>query len=237
MGLLVTLLYRARALRPYLGFKGLKVPVTGAHVTRPVWKHLWKGDYEAPEILALQNLVRDGDVILEMGSGMGVVSAVASRLAENVHIEAYEANPTLIERIKDLHQINKIDNITVHNAILLPTSDETSRHLNLHENFTESSIVEGINSQSSVEVPVKDFRQVLQDVKPTVFMCDIEGGEEELFQGIDLSGIRAVILELHPKVISRAAIKAIYDTCARAGLYPRIEWSTEQVVAFERVEG
>lgn len=235
MGLYITTLYKARRLRPVLHFKGLKVPVTGPHISRSVWKHLWKGGYEAPEIFALQRLLKSGDTVLELGTGMGVVSAVAAKMHPNITVEAYEANPALIEPIHNLHKMNAITNINVNNAILLPTDTESVRKFNLHKNFTESSIRDGISSANSVDVPVQDFRAVLNKIRPDVFVCDIEGGEEEVFVEADLNGIRAVVLELHPEIVSRAAIKMIFDVCARAGLYPRIEYSSERVVAFEKV--
>lgn len=235
MGLYFSTLYKARSLRPVLRFRGLKVPVSGPHISRSVWKHLWKGDYEAPEIFALQNLLKSGDSVLELGTGMGVVSSIAAKLHPDIKIEAYEANPALIEPIRSLHKMNRITNINIHNAILLPTENQTFRKFNLHEKFTESSIKEEISSIRSIDVPVQDFRTVLNKIRPDVLVCDIEGGEEELFVGVDLRGIRAVVLELHPEVVSRPAIKVIFDVCARAGLYPRIEYSSERVVAFEKV--
>lgn len=235
MGLLISTLYGARALRPALNFRGINVPVTGDHVSRTVWKHIWKGGYERPEIEALLGLMRDGDRILELGTGMGIVSGVAATARPSVQIEAYEANPALIPAIHKLHQMNGISNVTVNNAILLPTDDTTPIRFNLHRNFTESSISDAIESRDFVEVERRDFRRVLADFQPDILVCDIEGGEEELFKGVALKGLRALIIELHPKIISREATRRIYDLCAEAGLYPRIELSAQQVVAFERI--
>lgn len=236
MGLLITAMHRARALKPVLNFRGLKVPVTGPHVSRTVWKHLWKGGYERPELDALSALVRPGDRILELGTGMGIVSGVVAHANPQVQIEAYEANPALIDAIRQLHEMNGITNVTPHNAVLLPTDDETPIRFNLHENFTESSISDRVTAQGAVEVPVRDMRKVLAEFRPDILVCDIEGGEEALFDGITLDGLRALVIEFHPKLISRAATKRIFDLCAAAQLYPRIELSSALVVAFERVE-
>jgi len=236
MGILSTLLYRTRSMWPPLKFNGLLVPVAGDHISLQIWKTLWKQCYEGPEILAVNQLVKPGDKILEMGSGIGVVSAIASKISPDIQIEAYEANPSLIKFIQHLHKLNDIENVHVNNAILLPTNKETSRKLNLRTHFTESSILDAIESEQSVEIPVKDFRKVLKDFRPDVLICDIEGGEEELFNGIDLSGFRAIILEIHPHLISRKTIKRIYNLCAHSNLYPCIEYSGAQVVAFERIE-
>ncbi|WP_322867192.1 FkbM family methyltransferase [Aquicoccus sp. G2-2] len=236
MGILITALHKARILHPVLNFRGIKVPVAGDHISRTLWKHIWKGGYEGPEIEALSSLIRPGDRILELGTGMGLVSGVAANLHPDVKIEAYEANPALIPAIHKLHELNGITNINVNNAILLPTDDTTPIRFNLHENFTMSSIKNTIDSSGYVEVERRDFRKVLSEFRPDILACDIEGGEEELFTGVTLQGLRSLIIEFHPKLISRSAVKRIYDLCADAGLYPRIELSSLQVVAFDKID-
>lgn len=236
MGILISALYRSRHIWPVLRFRGLSVPVNGPHVSRPVWKHIWRGTYEAPELDALDQLVRPGDRVLELGCGMGLVSGALAKRLPDLAIRSYEANPVMIPVIRDLHARNGIANVDIRNAILLPAPTEPVRRLNLHQNFTESSIMAGIASETGVEVPVQDFNAELADFRPDVLVCDIEGAEEELFRGVSLAGLRGLVLELHPALVSRAAIAAIFDSCAAAGLYPRIEWSRKQVVAFERVD-
>lgn len=86
MGIGVTALYKLRSLRPVLDFRGLKVPVAGIHVTRTVWKHLFKGGYERPEIEAMLALTRPCDRILELGTGMGIVSGVDDVTAPRRHL-------------------------------------------------------------------------------------------------------------------------------------------------------
>ena len=227
--------FRFRKFYPTLRFRNLVVPVDGPHISPTVFKHLWKGGYEKPEIDALSALLCENDRVLELGAGMGIVSGVVAQHKKNLSFQSYEANPDLIRPIKHLHKLNGIVNIDVRNEILLPTSDATPIRFNIHENFTESSLNENVQSESSVEVPVRDFRKVLEEFAPNILVCDIEGAEAELFQDVDLSGLRALVIELHPRLISRQATKKIYDLCMQAGLYPRVELSSHQVVAFEQV--
>ncbi|SFS90320.1 hypothetical protein SAMN04488040_2343 [Sulfitobacter marinus] len=53
--------------------------------------------------------------------------------------------------------------------------------------------------------------------------------------GSDPLGLRTLVLELHPNVISRAAMKRISEACVTPNLYPRVELSTRQVIAFKRI--
>lgn len=236
MGILVSTLYRTRAFRPNLKFRNLTVPVDGEHVTRTVWKHLWKGGYERPEIEASLALLRPGDRVLELGTGMGVVSGVLAKSDKTVTIQTFEANPYLGAAIAKLHQMNGIENVIASNSVLFPSAskDETI-NFNLHENFTESSI-QDIQSSTSTEVPVQDFQSTFDAFSPDIMVCDIEGSEGKLFDGISLKGLRALVIELHPKLNTRNDVKRIYDTCSEAGLYPRVDLSDLQVEVFERID-
>ncbi|WIY25977.1 FkbM family methyltransferase [Parasedimentitalea psychrophila] len=216
---------------------GLTVPLEGDHITRPIFDQLsWVG-YETPEIEALLALVRSGDRILEAGVGLGVVSALAAKHFPDAKIRSYEANPMLIAPIQDLYRRNGLTTIDLRNEILVRgVAGDSHRTFYIHESFAESSLLEPEGGAASVvSVPTENFEHVLSEFAPDVLVIDIEGGEEELLCAVDLTEIRVLVLELHPKVVSRQGIKEIYDSCAAAGLYPRCDLSTGNVVAFEKV--
>ncbi|MBZ0122689.1 MAG: FkbM family methyltransferase [Roseovarius sp.] len=220
----------------HVTYRGIEVPVHGPHVIRPIKEELMTGRYEVPEITALQALLRPGDRMLEIGGGLGVVSALAARAMPDVTIESYEANPALIAAIDELHKKNGLRGIALHNRILVQGGGGGERAFHLHRSFAESSVVPGEGKDRSVAVPTEDFAAKLGSFRPHVLVVDIEGGEDELLSGADLAGLRAMVLELHPRIIDRAAEKRIFDACAAAGLYPRYDLSTANVVAFERVD-
>ena len=219
-----------------LPFHGLRVPVSGAHVTKPVWKHVWRLDYERPELLALSALMHPGDRVLELGAGMGLVSGVMAKRHPQARFTSYEANPALAEVIAGLHRMNGIGNVDLRSAILAPTDQGNTRRFRLHRNFTESSLVAASADVSEVEVAVHDPAEVMAELRPDLLLCDIEGAEEELIPVLPLDGLRAAVIELHPHIVSRAGMARIFRSFLDAGLVPVVECSTETVVAFERVD-
>lgn len=219
-----------------INYRGLRVPVSVAHMPLPIFMQIADDNYEAPEIGAASGLVRDGDRILELGTGLGIVSGLISRMAKGLDIRSYEANPTLLPHIQNLHAMNGITNVHVQNAMLEPDPSSDTRTFHLHKYFAEGSIHQTEKSRDAIEVPVHDLNAVIDDFGPTVLICDIEGAEEVVIPKCNLSTLRALVLELHPKVVSRNGIKQIFDACIAAGLYPRVELSTEQVVAFDRID-
>lgn len=219
-----------------LTYRGLKVPTKGGHVSRGVWKALYRGRYELPEIEALFALLRPKDRLLELGTGMGVVSGLAAQSHPQLQVMTYEANPAMIPVIAELHRLNAITNVQVVNAVLTRSETPGIRNFYLSKSFAVGSLLPNGTTQESVEVAACRLEDVLRDFRPDVLLCDIEGGEAELFSGQNIKGLRAVIVELHPGVIGRRAEAAIYDSMAASGLYPRIELCSGTVVAFESVQ-
>lgn len=217
-------------------YRGLDVPITGPHIIKNIIDELMAGRYELPEIEALSRLMRPGDRVLEVGVGLGVVSGLAAKAVPDAQIECFEANPELIDPIRELHALNGLTNITLHNAILVRGPGGESRDFHLHRSFAEGSLIQTSGTVRTVQVPTVSFEEKLAGFAPDILVVDIEGGEDELLSGLDLSGLRALVLELHPAVISRAAEARIHAACLAAGLYPRVELCSANVVAFETVD-
>lgn len=234
MPLLQRAIYKMRSkfLR-HVMYRDLKVPVHGTHVILPIKLQLLSNRYEAPEINALLKLLRPSDKVLELGVGLGVVSGLAAKACPDCEILSFEANPNLIDPIKELHKINKIDSVKITNAILVSKGGGQTREFFIHRSFAEGSLFSSSETVRSVKVDTINIKEVLSSFQPDILVIDIEGGESELFSNLDLTGVRCLVIELHPKIISRSDEIRIFKVCAQAGLYPRIELSSENVVAFE----
>ena len=79
-------------------------------------------------------------------------------------------------------------------------------------------VLEGEEDPSSIKVDVLNAKTVFKDIKPTVLICDIEGAEADLIPKLDLSGLRAAILETHPQWIGPEGINAVFKAFMDAGL-------------------
>lgn len=202
----------------------------------PIFKQLLEDDYEDPELMAAEGLIRKDDRVLELGTGLGIVSALISRMAPGIAIHSFEGNPSLLPHITQLHQCNGINSVRVTNAILEPHPSSNVRNFHIHKYFSEGSIYKSKLSNSIIEVPVVDIDILMRDFMPTILICDIEGAEELVIPDCDLSTLRGIVLELHPNLVSQAGVNRIYDALSSARLYPNTELSSKQVVAFERID-
>lgn len=224
--------------REYVAYRGLKVPTNRAGMRGDVFLALCRNYYEAPEIEGIKHAVRDGDRVLELGSGMAIVTALAGRAAgQNGRVLSFEANATLIPDSLKFLQDHDISNVEIRNAVLVPdATGGATRSFHISRSFASSSLLDSSNNRTEdiVDVPAIAINEVMSEFQPNVLLCDIEGGEFELIPALDATGLKAVVMELHPDRLSEDQIKTIYDALEKQGLMPSDLQLGGTVVLFER---
>lgn len=195
---------------------------------------LLEDGYELKESVAVLKLIKPGDVVMEVGGGIGYMSSLVATQTKAERVHSIEANPGLISYIQSVHQANNIKNATIENAVLGEESGEATFYV--RRNFLSSSLdpMDGSGVVEEHTVPALDTNETIKRISPSVLICDIEGGEFELIPAMDLSGFRAALIELHPQLIGKKGVKKVFGAMHRAGLtyFPR--WSDAKVVCFRR---
>ena len=217
--------------------RGMHIPFDPAIIDRKMRRRLRRGDYERREVEAVKALVRPDDVVIELGGGIGYMSTYMAHNRKVAQLHTYEANPDLIAFMRRMHALNKVENVTIHNALLGPRKGKANFHL--REDFLASSLKEnpaGISSPvTRVEkIPVENARTAFREIQPSFLVCDIEGAEADILPLPDLKGLRGAVIELHPQWIGAAGVAAVFQAMMAAGLtfFPRV--SNKKVVAFLR---
>ncbi|PRY93751.1 FkbM family methyltransferase [Hasllibacter halocynthiae] len=190
------------------------------------------GRYEGQEIAGALALVREGDRVLELGAGIGVVGATVALARGPSAVLSFEANPALIPSIEALHAANGLTNVELRHAVLDASPDRpATRPFAVHASYLGSSLG---GAGRRVDVPTAGWDDVVGALRPDVLICDIEGGEAELLGRVDLSGIRAAVVEFHPGAYGVAGMRACKRALREAGLEPVKDLSTRTVWAAER---
>ncbi len=217
-----------------LVYQGLTVTVRRNGMSLPIFQQLYDNLYEVPEIKGLNAVIQDGDKVLELGSGLGIITALAARKAGSGRVVSYEANPGMIADTRAFLAANNVTSVDLRPGVLVPedVAPGATRMFYLHASFAESSLK--YTAGKGVEVPATSLPQVMAEFRPDVLLCDIEGAEAELLAGIDASHLRAAVIEFHPAVLNRAEVASIYDAFAKHRLYPAIELSSGTVVVFTK---
>lgn len=204
-------------------------------MTPRVRRLLRNGTYEIKEARALHYLIRSGDRVLELGGGLGYLSAKARQLGAS-EVTVVEANPELVQYIQRQHATNNINSIMVLHG-LASAQDGPNKKVYLRRNFLASSARADIHPdriETSVLVPCFGINQLIDRSRPDVLICDIEGAEVDVLSAADLTGLRSAIVELHPQWIGSTGVAAVFDAFSRAGMTYCAKGSHGKVVVFER---
>ena len=179
---------------------GLNVPVS-AFLNDKRIERLNAGRYEGQEIKGALHVIREGDNVLELGAGIGVVGATAALNNKPAQVISFEANPNLIPVINQLYTANGLSHlISVRNQVLAsdPAAPETMTFY-VHNSYLGSSLGgDPRRAKEVVDVPVCRWKELMVELKPDVILMDIEGGELAILEHADLSSVRAIVIEFHP---------------------------------------
>ena len=205
-------------------YQGLTVPLTRTGMNSEIILAMKREGYEDPEIRGLKRALCSGDKVLELGSGLGIVTALAGRaVGPKGKVLSFEANATMIHDTKDFLAAHGISNVELRHSVLVPKAEkDETRDFHLTGSFASSSLLsnETKKDRGTVSVPAVQLNDVVAEFEPDVLVCDIEGGELELIPALDASALRAVVMELHPDRLSNAQLAEIDAALAAHGLHP-----------------
>ncbi|MCL6705551.1 FkbM family methyltransferase [Pseudomonas sp. R2.Fl] len=217
--------------------RGVKFPEDSNIISPRVRESIVAGRYESKEATQVEKLIKEGDRILEIGSGLGFISTIAARDPRTESILCYEADPRLIGYIKSVHELNGIQKTAVRNAALTTDLSYSELTFYIRKNFWGSSFSKTAGEyQSTAVVPTQSFNEVIQEFRPTFIVCDIEGAEVELFMNADLPGVTRVLMEIHSRVVGRAGIKRLFDAMSARDFHYDEFHSHGSVVLFSHVQ-
>ncbi|QIF02950.1 FkbM family methyltransferase [Roseimicrobium sp. ORNL1] len=229
--------YRESRLERHLGgvdvlhVQGVELNVTGLSISMK--KLLISGGFEKAETEVARSLVQPGDRILDLGAGLGFVGLYAMKFLAAAQITAVEANPNTFELLKDNYGRNKVSADFVHAAA--GSVDGTLR-LSISGDFWEDRVADGERGATGDvrEVPAVSFETLFKQYgnRMDVLMMDIEGAEVGAVHTTIPGGVRSVIIEIHPDLLSKEQVGDVTNWLVRQGY--RLVNSWGRVLGFER---
>ncbi len=186
-------------------------------------KDYWLGTYEMPLQEAIQDWVKTGWTVFDVGANVGYVSLLLARqVGAQGHVTAFEALPANVERLKTNLEINALaDLITIvpqavsrENGVArfqVGVSDDTGR--------LEGSAGRLAPGSTSIEVPtlgLDDYIYGDGHAAPQAIKMDIEGGEV-----LAIGGMRRLLKEARPllmiEIHSEGAAEVVWGTLTNTG--------------------
>jgi FkbM family methyltransferase len=225
------LIYQYRiTLRPIVSIEGVRIRV-GPHMSRRVEQAISRGGYERDELRLIGMVVSPSDVVLEVGAGLGVVSAYCAKRLGSNRVFAFEANPDLEPRIRETYALNNVEPTLEMCAIRAIAGRVTLYRTN---HLFSSSLIQRNPAALPIEVPGKALSYVVEKIRPTLLIVDVEGAEGELFDRAQLPGVTKIMLELHERVIGKAKAQQVRGALADLGFREDRGLSSREHVVLRR---
>ncbi len=217
-----------------LKLDSIVVPLNATAELRQVRRRVYAGRYEDPERRSIKALVRADDSVLEIGAGVGIVSAsIASLLGKGGRLTTYEANPNLERSIIAIAEAN---NFAYRPRIASVGRDKGHIQFYVNDQTFESSSTHdrGRGIQSKISVPQHSLQEIFDEVHPTVLVIDIEGAESNVLSWTFPSTLRAICVEFHPHIVGDGEVTRLVKSLLNQDFNLLLDQSDERVFAFSR---
>jgi FkbM family methyltransferase len=199
--------------------------------------------YEAPEARALMTHLRHDDRVLELGAGAGFLGAMSAGIVGVANVCGVEASPRMVEVARANHALNEAEGLDLRwGAAVHDSFRAESVSFTMRPQFWGSSLATPVGEARArvVDVPAIRLGELLRERQPSVLICDIEGGELDLFAkplpGLKgLGSLRLVVMEIHPGAYGKIGVKRIFDGLSAAGMTYCPRGSAGGTIVFHKV--
>lgn len=185
--------------------EGVILPL-GEHLSDTLVEALFGGGYEQAELRTIMSKLDTSDIVMEIGSGIGLVSFWCAKQIGSQHVFTYEANQALEPIIRRTYEMNGVSPSL---EICLLSDTEGDQSFYVEKDFWKSSLIRPGADAKEIKVSKCVLNEEIKRISPTFLIVDIEGGEYELFQYIDLHTIKKIAIELHTIYLGQEKVNEI----------------------------
>ena len=222
--------YRKLTRPEIINIGGIRIPVD-EEASGGLLNAFYGGYYERDELRLVKCTLQPDDVVMELGTGIGLLSAYCAAKIGSERVFTYEANPSLKDKIRSTYRLNHVSP-SVEFCILGDRCGEQTFYPS--KNFWASSTIQRNSRNHAIRVPMKSFNEETRRINPTFLIMDIEGGEYELMQYADLHNIRNVLMELHRGFIGEEKADFVLSALQKSGFRINEELSHKQNLLLQR---
>lgn len=205
---------------------GVEVP-QGAHLTPEMIHALQDGSFAAAKVRSALATIRPDDRVLHLGAGPGAVSAAIARNCRPAAILSFERDLRLVSHARMLHRHNGLDDRIAlrHGEVVADPCAPADR---------DPSCAMSADRWPG-DVPVTCYDRLRRSYLHNVIVMDIDGAERVFLRHANLSGVRVVLIDLHPGLYGREGLRDCRRALNRAGYERDIGLSAAEADVFRRV--
>lgn len=209
---------------------GIKLLV-GDYMSSYMKEVLRSGDYDKEGLRIVSHQLKPTDRVLEIGTGIGLLSAYCAKRLGSERVYTYEANPELESPIRNVYAINKVEPKL---SMCMLGEGEGTKAFYLMPDFWASSQIKLSSDARKITVPLKSLNAELRATKASFLIIDIEGGEYELIMSADLSQVERIAIEIHRQILGEDKCKEVIERIQSAGFALDSTTKETQVFFFKR---
>lgn len=188
-------------IRGYAEPHGVKIPFDRQLLTYTMRKVLSRWDYETDELNLALPYISSAKNVLDLGGGIGFISARLQQMNNDLHVTSFEANPAVASHYLKVMETNKLARFELMKGVLGDRAKSSSVKFNVPKEFWGGSLTRESENQKTVDVEVFDQVKFLEDHQFDLLMMDIEGGEYEVVDLMDKAYFKAIIAEIHDDIL------------------------------------
>lgn len=146
-------------------------------------KYYWLGTYEPRVLQEIARCLRPGATYWDVGSHVGYIVAVASRLVGPTGaVVAFEPNPENVRRLRRTIELNDLRNVAVRDVALTDRVGVSQFYLSGSSSM--GSLLAGPPGTPTVPVPTSTIDEELKTLPiPDLIKIDVEGSENAVLAG------------------------------------------------------
>lgn len=205
-------------------------PIARTRYARAIYRdvHEWTERAIVAETLA------EDDVVLELGSGLGLVTILCAKRLGSDRVHTFEANPQLERLLRRNFALNGVSPSLHMQMVCL---DAGPQEFHVSDKFVVSSRYASDDGQASTTtlLPATSLLEVLRRLRPTFLIADIEGGELDLAdERVDLSSVQKICVEVHPHITGDDGVSRLLAALLTKGFHLSLSRSSGCVLFFAR---
>lgn len=194
---------------------GVLLPLKHPLITPGIAKEIYFGDYEKKEATIVSQRLEADDVVMEIGAGIGFLSAYCAKKIGSERVFAYDANPALADIVATTYRANGVQ--PAFRTAMLGKGAGQARFFVEEEFWASSANQDSSGRSKEIEVDQIDLNEEIARLRPTFMIVDIEGGEADLFALADLSGVKKICVETHAHVLGNDGVTHMLEALFRQG--------------------
>ncbi len=193
---------------------GIVLSTDPAFIPKRVRYGVFSGTYEAAEAILVSSSLKPGDKVLEIGAGTGFISLLAAQICGRGNVFSFEANPAMEAIIRSNYALNSV---TPELSMKAVTTDGGPITFHSADNLVSSSIIDRELEGKAVSVESVALNSLLNQLKPSVIVIDVEGSEISLMASAELNTVNRIIMELHPHIVGNQAVSGMLQDLRAKG--------------------